>query len=136
IPGLAAMQPGAPIPLFSKLPADWGEEIAEIEGVSVVMSEVWQRINVVNGEMIFNRPKMWLGYDIESGQSLEKNVYADSIIRGRDLEPRDRGTTRCLVSEQISEEYEVGLGDELSINGFPHEIVGIYRTGSLLLDVA
>src|SRR5690606_23467258 len=97
---------------------------------------VWQRINVINGEMIFNRPKMWLGYDIENGQRLEKNVYADSIIQGRDLTPGDQGTTRCLVSEQIAEEYKVGLGDELSINGFPHEIVGVYRTGSLLLDVA
>ena len=34
IKGLVAMQPGAPIPLFSRLPAAWGAEIARVPGVS------------------------------------------------------------------------------------------------------
>ena len=136
IPGLAAMQPGAPIPLFSKLPAAWGEEIAEVEGVWVVISEVWQRINVINGEIIFNRPKMWLGFDIENGLKLHKDVYGDSILKGRALTRDDLGTTHCLISRQAAEEYKVSVGDVLTINGYPHEIVGIYHTGSLLLDVA
>src|SRR5438270_1665835 len=43
VPGLAVMQPGAPIPLFSRLPADWGAEIARLKGVHVVHPEIWAR---------------------------------------------------------------------------------------------
>ena len=36
IPGLLVQQRGAPIPLFSALPADWGPELAKIPGVERV----------------------------------------------------------------------------------------------------
>lgn len=136
IPGLAAMQPGAPIPLFSKLPADWGEEIEEIEGVSVVMSEVWQRINVINQKRILSPPRFWFGFDIEASLKLREDVYGKSIIQGRHLNREDLGTRNCLVSKQIAEEFQVGVGDPLFVNDFEHRIVGIYETGSLLLDIA
>ena len=53
ISGLIAMQPGAPIPLFSRIPASWEDEIAAVEGVSVVNAEIWQRANVIDGKTIF-----------------------------------------------------------------------------------
>ena len=53
VPGLAAMQPGAPMPLFSTLPAAWGEEIAAVDEVHTVVAEIWQRVNVINQKMIF-----------------------------------------------------------------------------------
>lgn len=136
IPGLAAMQPGAPIPIFSKLPADWREEIAEVEGVSVVTSEIWQRINVINQKMIVSPPRFWFGYDIEHSVQLEDNLYERSIEKGRHLKLEDRGTRNCLISRQIAEEFQVGVSDSLVINEFTHRIVGIYETGSLMLDMA
>lgn len=136
IPGLAAMQPGAPIPLFSKIPAAWGEEIEAVDGVSVVVSEVWQRINVINDKMVFNPPRFWFGVDIEHAEQLESDVYGRNIIKGRKLNRDDQDTTNCIISDQIAEEYHVNVGARLMINGYPHEVVGIYRTGSLLLDVA
>ena len=47
VPGLAVMQPGAPIPLFSRIPASWGAEMARLEGVHVVHSEIWARANII-----------------------------------------------------------------------------------------
>ncbi len=136
IPGLAAMQPGAPIPLFSKLPAEWREEIEAVEGVSVVTSEIWQRINVINQKMILSPPRFWYGMDLENAARLKEDIYKKNIKKGRALVLTDRGTRNCLISQQIAEEYKAKLGDTLMINEFPHEIVGIYETGSLLLDVA
>ncbi len=136
IPGLAAMQPGAPIPLFSKLPAPWGKEIAEVPGVSVVCSEIWQRINVINQKMIVSPPRFWFGFDIKHAQKLKEDVYGKTIKQGRHLKMSDRGTRNCIISTQIAEEYHVGVGDSLDINEYRHHIVGIYETGSLLLDVA
>src|SRR5947199_9936888 len=48
IRGLVAMQPGAPIPLFSRLPAAWGAEIARVPGVRLVAPEIWTRANVID----------------------------------------------------------------------------------------
>ena len=48
IPGLAAMQPGAPIPLFSRLPIGWVSEIAAIPGVRTARPEVWAWIEATN----------------------------------------------------------------------------------------
>lgn len=138
IPGLAAMQPGAPIPIFSKIPADWRQEIEEVEGVSVVTSEIWQRINVINDKMVTSPPRFWFGFDIENSLKLQENVYSDDevIKKGRPLSLRDRGTLNCLISAQIAEEYRVDVGDPLIVEGYRHQIVGIYETGSLLLDLA
>ena len=137
IPGLAAMQPGAPIPLFSKLPAAWGGEIEEIEGVSVVMSEVWQRINVINQKQILNPPRFWFGFDIPHSLELEKRIYGgENIKQGRGLGLKDLGTRNCLISRQIADEFQVEVGDPLTINHYEHRVVGIYETGSLILDLA
>ena len=56
IPGLAIMQAGAPLPLFSRLPADWAGEIAEMDGVRVVNPEVWTRVNVIEGQRVIAPP--------------------------------------------------------------------------------
>ena len=47
IPGLLVQQQGAPIPLFSTLPAAWESEIAAIPGVAVVNPEVMVRVNLI-----------------------------------------------------------------------------------------
>ena len=63
IPGLAAMQPGAPIPLFSRLPIEWADEMAKIPGVRTARSEVWGRAQMVEGKPIFNPPRFLFGTD-------------------------------------------------------------------------
>ncbi|MCE9528838.1 MAG: ABC transporter permease, partial [Planctomycetales bacterium] len=61
IPGLAVMQPGAPVPLFSRLPAAWGNEIAKIPGVHVVAPEIWSRAHLVEGKPNFSPPRLVCG---------------------------------------------------------------------------
>ena len=136
ISGLIAMQPGAPIPLFSRIPASWGDEIAAVEGVSVVNSEIWQRANVIDGKTIFSPPRFLFGTDIETRNRLKHAVYREDIEQGRFLILEDRGTSNALISRQIAEEFHKGIGDTLQVNGYDLTIVGIYHCGSLLLDVA
>lgn len=136
VTGLLAMQPGAPIPLFSKLPAGWGDEIAAVEGVAVVNPEVWQRVNVIESKMIISPPRFLFGTDIATRLQLRSGVYKDDIEAGRFLLPGDRGTSNAVISRQIAEEFHRGVGETLRVNGNELTIVGIYHTGSLLLDVA
>src|SRR3974390_912330 len=57
IPGLSAMQPGAPIPLFSRLPVGWADEIAKLPGVRTSRPEVWARAQLVEGKPTFSPPR-------------------------------------------------------------------------------
>ena len=136
IPGLAIMQAGAPLPLFSRLPADWAEEIAEMDGVRVVNPEVWSRVNVIEGQRVIAPPRFLFGTSISERQKLHKDIYRDAMVVGRFLDESDRNKQHTVISRQIAEEHEVGVGDPLSINGDTFTIVGIYNCGQLMLDVS
>lgn len=136
IPGLAAMQPGAPIPLFSRMPAAWADEIKDVPGVSIVRPELWARAQLVDGKMTFNPPRFLFGTDIASTLKMRSAVYRDDIKAGRFLDENDVGTMRCVISEAIAGDSKKGPGDLLKVDGNPLEIVGVYKTGSILLDVA
>ena len=138
IPGLVAMQTGAPIPLFSRIPADWGDEIEDVPGVGVVNAQIWTRVNLIDGKRIVSPPRFFFGTDIESRGQLQRGVYRDALIpdRGRFLTDEDRGTLNAVISKQIAEEVNKDVGDTIRVNGHDLTIVGIYHCGSLLLDVA
>lgn len=136
IPGIAAMQPGAPIPLFSRLPESWAAEIAQIPGVRVVRSELWVRAQIVAGKMAFNPPRFLFGTDIDRTLALKEAIYRDDMIAGRFLNLSDRGTRNCVISKPIAEEARKSVGDLLRVDGNDFHIVGIYECKSMLLDVA
>ena len=135
IPGLVAMQPGSPIPLFSSLPSSWEQDIKAVRGVSVVNPEVWKRVNAMDGKMIVSPPRVLFGTKIETRIQLETDPYRDDLVDGRFLEMSDRGTWNVVISQPIAKELNKGVGDSFRVNGQEMTIVGIYDCGSLLLDV-
>lgn len=136
IPGLAAMQPGAPIPLFSRIPKEWADEIATMKGVRIVRPEVWARAQLVDGKPTFSPPRLLFGAEVESTVKLQKAVYRDDIVEGRYLTAADRGTFHCVVSKPIAEAFHKSVGDTIRIDTYDCTIVGIYSCKSVLLDVA
>lgn len=136
IPGLAAMQPGAPIPLFSRLPMSWVDEIAAIPGVRTARPEVWARAQLVEGKPTFSPPRFLFGTDIKTTLELKVAVYRDDIVAGRFLSLDDEGTMNCVVSRAIADAFNKKPGDTLRVDGYDLTVVGIYHCGSLLLDVA
>lgn len=136
IPGLIVLQAGAPIPLFSRLPADWKADLEKVPGVHVVAPEVWMRANVIEGKPVMAPPRFLFGVDIPSRLKLKKGVYTESMVEGRFLAPDDKAQRKVVISRQIAEEHHKQVGDTLSVNGIEFDIVGMYHVGSLLLDVA
>ena len=134
--GLNVLQPGAPIPLFSTLPRAWEEEIAKVPGVRVVSAEVWQRVNVLNGKLIVSPPRFLCGADLETRGELEYDIYAETIVEGRFLTKDDVGTSNAIVSRSIADEFDLEVGDDIAVNSADATVVGVYETGSILLDVA
>jgi len=136
IPGLLVQQQGAPVPLFSTLPAAWQEELEQMDGVSVVNPQILVRANVIEGKSIISPPRFLLGFDIPSRLRLEQGIYVEHLESGRFLQPDDAGTMNCVVSRQIAEEFGKKLGDTLAVNGHSVTIVGTYFCNSMLLDVS
>jgi len=134
VPGIVVMQRGAPIPLFSRVPLAWARETSELPGVNVTCPEIWIRANIINGKALVTPPRVILGSDLESQSRVRKHLYREAIYEGRYLQPSDAGTHNAVISRQIGQEFEVGPGDEFVVNGLRLKIVGLYLTGSLLLD--
>ncbi|MCA9074410.1 MAG: ABC transporter permease [Planctomycetaceae bacterium] len=136
VPGVVVQQPGAPIPLFSSLPADWGAEMADIDGVHVVNLEVWARVNLLDGKTIFSPPRLLVGFDIPNRLRLWKPVYPPLIENGRFLDESDIGRRHVVISRQISEDLGKQVGDSVDVNGHAMSIIGIYHSGKLIVDMS
>ena len=102
IPGILVLQSGAPIPLFSRLPADWEEELQAIDGVQTLCPELWVRVNVIEGKMILNPPRFLCGIDISKWNSLRSAIYRDDLVEGRFLDDSDRGTRNAVIARETS----------------------------------
>lgn len=135
IPGLLVQQRGAPIPIFSSLPAAWEAELEAMPGVSVVNPEIISRVNVINGKTVISPPRFLVGLEIDSRLQLKNGVYSEFVTSGRFLELDDRGTNNAIISQQIADEFDLKLQETLVVNGTTLTVVGIYESGSLLLDV-
>ncbi len=136
IKGLVAMQPGSPVPLFSRLPASWGSDIARVAGVGIVSPEIWTRANVIDGKTIISPPRFLFGTDLPTRLALKHGIYSEDVVAGRFLTESDHGTLNAVVSRPIAEEFHKWVGDKLNVGGYDLKIVGVYYSGSLLLDVA
>lgn len=82
------------------------------------------------------------GQDIVAHEGLQSAVFPRAMKEGRFLERGDEGTNRIVISRKLAKDFADpqtgvprGLGDALDIQGEPFEIIGIYETGSILLDV-
>jgi putative ABC transport system permease protein len=133
--GLIILQNGAPIPLFSTLPAGWGDEVAEVEGVSVVTPEYWSRANLIDGKSILSPPRLLLGTEFPTWLQRRQRIFEDAVTDGRFFTVDDVGTNRTVISRQIADEFDKSVGDPIVVNGHELEIIGIYEVGSILLDV-
>ncbi|MEZ5943278.1 MAG: ABC transporter permease [Planctomycetaceae bacterium] len=136
IPGLLVQQRGAPVPIFSTLPASWEEELEAHPGLRVVNPEVLSRINLLEGESVISPPRFLLGLEISSRLQLNRDVYRENIVAGRFLEMEDQGTLNCILSQAIAEEQEKGVNDDINIGGVDCHVVGIYHSGSMMIDVS
>ncbi|MFQ5734989.1 MAG: ABC transporter permease [Planctomycetaceae bacterium] len=135
IPGITVMQPGAPVPLFSKLPAEWEAELQAINGVSVVNAQIISRANLIEGKRSISPPRLLLGVDLPSRTRLQRDVYREKLIAGRFLGESDAGTANAVISRSIARQYQKDVGDELLVDDRKLRIVGIYDTKLALLDV-
>jgi putative ABC transport system permease protein len=163
--GLMVMRVDSPAPVFSELPADLGAKIRAVPGVKVVAPEVWRIAPPLEGRNVLARAaaeafthkgSQGLGRFAETimidGEQLPEHLYIrggafrQSLLPpdrggGRYLEEADRGQPHAVISTKIARDYPNAdgtpkkVGDTLHIGGRPFEVIGLYETGSIMVDV-
>jgi putative ABC transport system permease protein len=155
VEGVMVIRENSPSPVFSLLPSDMAGELRNVPGVRVVAPEVWgiapsiEGKNMIGGLMtkgaqsLFDQPVIQ-GQDIEAHRHLNSAVYPRALQEkgeGRFLTPADKGTANIVISRKIAKDYPKAdgqprkVGDTLGIGGRTFTIIGLYETGSMLLDV-
>ncbi len=94
---------------------------------------------------LFDMPVM-VGQEISSHQNLKGAIFPRAMIKGpeggRFLAPGDENSNHIVISRKIARDNKDAktgkpkkIGDTLDIGGSPFEVIGMYETGSMLLDV-
>jgi putative ABC transport system permease protein len=160
VEGLMVLAVNKPSPVFSTLPADLADQIKQVPGVRVVAPEIWEVAPPIEGKGAFSRAIGGLrqgnmvqnvldqpviqGQDIDSHARLKSAVFPRALREhgeGRFLNPSDRGKPNIVISRKIARDNPDAngnprkLGDTLKIGDQPFTIIGLYETGSMLLDV-
>ncbi len=158
IEGLLVLRENAPSPVFSHIPASMVDELKRLPGIRAVAPEVWGIAPTIEGRgmlisgllagkkginSLLDQPIV-AGQDIVLHQNLHSAVFPRALKEkgeGRYLQPEDRGSSNIVISRKIAAQHpdDQGrpkkVGDTLRIGGKPFKIVGLYETGSLILDI-
>ena len=160
IKGVMVQRENTPTPVFSKLPADLAEKLRQIPGVSAVAPELWGLPPTIEDTSLIPRNMVEFlqkskeqkiqslldatviqGQDIPAHHKLKSAVYPTALKEGRFLEPGDHNQPNIVISRKIAKEHKDAngkpkqVGDSLKIGDRIFQIVGIYETGSMFLDV-
>jgi putative ABC transport system permease protein len=164
VQGILVLRENAPTDLFSELPASMVETLRRVRGVRVVAPQIWKFAPSIEGRPAVGRtPRDLLvksrgeplrallnlvqveGQDLAEHRKLRSEVYRSRMVRserggGRFLDLADRGQPTIVISTRLARELldERGeprkVGGRLRIGGRAFRIVGLYETGSMLLD--
>ena len=113
--------------------------------------------NLIKGGKSVNEMAMSLldqpiiqGQDIPAHKNLKSAIFPRAMLKGpeggRFLRVDDHGTNHIVISTKLARDNPIAesdgkkprprkVGDSLDIGGEPFEIVGLYNTNSMLLDV-
>jgi putative ABC transport system permease protein len=164
IQGVMVLRENAPTPVFSSLPAGLAKTLRALPHVRDVAPEVLQVAPEIEGrgmiqrgaallsgsrervaQSLFDQPVIQ-GQDIPSHSTLKSAVFPSHLLPkdkggGRFLRTIDEGRPHIVISKKIAGMYPnkdgspKKVGDTLRIGGKPFEIIGIYQTNSMFLDV-
>jgi putative ABC transport system permease protein len=162
--GVLVIRQNVPGPIFSDLPAELDERLQAIRDVGVVAPEIWKLAPPVEGRSILSRSAASLfgrqeeqatfgifdalvieGMDIAQHLRLQKAMLKAALLPperggGRFLAPSDAGERRIVISTSTAADFPDTqghprkVGDSLKIGAESFEIVGLFDTGSLVLD--
>ena len=158
IEGVMVIQENVPSPVLSSLPANLADKLRALPEVRAAAPEVWHIAPNIEGQgafirslsskkgiaaSIFDQPVI-CGQDVASHVNLNSAVFPRALKEngeGRFLALEDVGKRNIVISRKIARDFPDAqgkprkLGDTLRILDKDYTIIGLYETGSMLLDV-
>lgn len=162
VQGIMILRTNTPSPVFSDINPEFVQQIRNLSGVKNVAPEFWRLAPPVENTSVVLRSlsagsqekrlanfldaPVVLGMDIQEHNRLDSAVYQRAIIKpesqgGRFLSLDDCGKNRLVLSRKFASQYPnpdgtpKKPGDSIRVGSEDFQIVGIYETKSLLLDV-
>jgi putative ABC transport system permease protein len=157
VEGVMVIRENSPSPVFSDLEANLADTLKGIPGIRVVAPELWKVAPNIEGKTMFSKmmggggAKSILDQPVVQGQDIVAHHHLKSAVypramkerngEGRFLVPSDKNKPNIVISKKLAKDYPDAqgnpkkAGDTLQIGGKPFKIVGLYDTGSMLLDV-
>jgi putative ABC transport system permease protein len=162
--GLMVLRAASPAPVFSDLPASMADDLRQIPGSRIIAPEVWRISPPIEGRNLIAKAAAQMlikkGTDkmagfaetiLIEGQQLPEHLHLKSGVfqqgllppekgGGRFLSLEDIGKPNVLISTKIARDYPNSdgshkkVGDSILIGGKKFEVIGLYETGSLLID--
>jgi putative ABC transport system permease protein len=135
IQGVIVMQDGAASPLFSRVDESHYNKLASIPGVKTVAPTIIGIARSIDGKATrfeFGSIVRLIGTDYSKGRFDTAAGIGGEIVEGRSLKPGDKG--KVVIGKEIKERYNKFVGNKIKINGKSFQIVGVYETGSKLLN--
>jgi putative ABC transport system permease protein len=162
--GLMVMRQNSPAPVFSDLPESMDDDLRKVNGTRIVAPEVWKIAPPIEGRNLLARAATQLftrkgderfssmaetilieGMQLPEHLNLKSAVFEQGLLKpeeggGRYLSMDDVGKPNIMISTKIARDYPNSdgspkkAGDTLLLGGKPFQIVGLYETGSLLVD--
>jgi putative ABC transport system permease protein len=162
--GLMVLRANSPAPVFSDLPASMVDDLRKVPGSRIVAPEVWKICPPIEGRNLLAKAAAQMltkkGTDklagfaetiLIEGQQLPEHLHLKSGVFEQGLLPTDKGGGRfltmddvgkpnVLISTKIARDYPNSdgspkkVGDSILIGGKKFDVIGLYETGSLLID--
>jgi putative ABC transport system permease protein len=162
--GLLVLRENVPSPIGSDIPAELADAIRRIRHVRVVAPQVWKLAPSIEGRSLFARSAASLlggskeqriqglfstsvieGQDIAEHGKLKNQVFKSHLLAenrggGRFLSALDRDKRNIVISTKVARDNPNPDGkpkrasDTLRIGDQQFNIVGLYETGSVVLD--
>lgn len=121
-------------PVFSSLDESWTEKIEKVQGVKVAIPNIIQIAKSVEGKPIaFNGTRI-VGVSISKLSQATGSGFSGELLEGRDFRVSDEGKNLALIGKKVKDDHRKFLGSNIEFNGEDFTIIGVYSTGSELLD--
>ncbi len=162
--GLMVLRANSPAPVFSDLPASLANDLRRLPGTRIVGPEVWKICPPIEGRNFLaraaadmltrkgdNRFSAFAESILLEGMQLPEHLHLKSAVFEQGLLPKERGGGRyfrmedvgkpvVMISTKIARDYPNSdgspkkVGETLRVGGKTFTIIGLYETGSLLID--
>ncbi|MCR4369489.1 MAG: ABC transporter permease [archaeon] len=122
-------------PIFSSMDESWAGKIEGIQGVKAALPNIMQLARSVEDKPsdITSGTRI-IGLTLSNISQATGSGVDGEILEGRDFTTNDSGKFVAMIGKPVKDNYNKFIGSKIKVNGESLRVIGVYTTGSDLLD--